>query len=140
MRAEFDAFKAALSTPPQLVGKVFEGTRTTDAGEPPRENYVVVQFGIPRFNDERYTAPQVYGSTRFYEVDVRFVATSHAGVMTLADAALKHLLRLVLTVPGRVCEPIREDRTANDLQGVQFDKTARLFYLDTTFTFISRSA
>lgn len=140
MRAEFDAFKAALSTPTQLAGKVFEGVRVTDAGETPRENFVVVKWDVPRFDDERYTSSQAYESTRFYDVDVRFVATSHAGVMVLTDAALKHLLRLVLTVPGRVCDPIREDRTANDTQGVQYDRTARLFYLDTTFTFISRSA
>lgn len=140
MRAELDAFTAALGEPPQLAGKVFLGTRNTDGGEPPRENYVVVRADAPRFNDERYTAPQVYESTREFEIDVRFVSTSHNGVVVLVDAALRHLLHRVLLVSGRVCDPIREDRAANDIQGVQFDKTTRLFYLDTTFTFVSRSA
>jgi hypothetical protein len=140
MRDEFNAFKTELGVPSVLTGKVFTTVRVTDAGEPVRENYVVAFPAIPSFDDKRYTSAQRFESARMCEFDTRFVATSSDGVLLLTEAALEHLLNRVLIVPGRVCDPIRVDRTANDLPGVQFDKSARLFYLDTTFVFTSRSA
>lgn len=140
MRAEYNAFKTALGMPSVLSGKVFTGVRYTDAGEPVRDNYVVAFPSVPGVDDQRYTAPQTYESARFCEFDTRFVATAADGVLLLLDAAMQHLLNRVLVVGGRVCDPIRVDRTANDRTGMQFDKTARLFYMDVTFTFVSRSA
>lgn len=140
MRAEFAAFKTELGVPAVLSGRVFAAVRYTDAGELVRDNYVVAKPNFADIDDRRYTSLQRFGSAELCEFDARFVATTPDGVLLLLEAALEHLLGRVLTVAGRVCDPIRVDRTANDRTGMQFDKTARLHYLDTTFTFTSRSA
>lgn len=139
MRAEFNAFKAALSEPAQLAGKVDTSVRVTTAGEAVRTNYVIAFPAAVGYDDERYTASQRFGSTRMCEFDVRFVAVDADGVLILAEAAMKHLLNLTLTVPGRVCDPIWVDRGVQS-ERVKFDRTARLFYLDVTYEFKSRSA
>lgn len=140
MRAEFNAFKSELGVPTVIAGRVYSAVRYTDAGEPVRDNYAVAFPGVPDIDDGRYTSAQQYESTRLCEFDVRFVATTADGVLLWLDAALKHLLGRTLTVANRVCDPIRVDRSANDRAGMQFDKTARLYYLDTTFVFTSRAA
>nr|WP_278101162.1 hypothetical protein [Microbacterium proteolyticum] len=140
MRAEFNAFKAELAVPSVLNNRVFTAVRVTDAGELVRDNYAVTIPYLPELDDKRYTAPQTANSAELCEFDVRFVGTTADAVLLLLDAALEHMLFRVLTIPGRVCDPIRVDRTANDRAGMQFDKSARLFYIDATFVFTSRSA
>lgn len=139
MRAEYNAFKLALSEPPQLAGKVETSMRVTNAGETVRANYAIAYPGVPEFYDNRYTAGQVFESTRTCEFDVRFVAVDADGVMILAEAAMKHLLNRVLSVPGRVCDPIWLMAGVEE-NNLEFDRTSRLYYMDTSFSFVSRAA
>lgn len=138
MRAEYNAFRAALSEPSQLAGKVETSMRVTN-GEYVRANYVVAYPGVPGLDDVRYTSSQRFDSTRTFEIDVRFVAVDADGVMILVEAAMKHLLNRVLQVAGRVCDPIWLLPGVEE-NNLDYDKTARLFFLDTTFSFVSRRA
>lgn len=138
MRAEFAAFKAALSEPAILAGKVETTVRVTTNNELVRANYVIVFPSVPVLDDARYTVLQDRDSTRELEYDVRVVAVDADGVLLLADAVMGQMLGRVLTVAGRVCDPIRMPQDNVEEGAVSFDSKARLFMLDMTFRFTSR--
>lgn len=140
MRAEFAAFKAALGEPAILAGKVETTIRVTATGDPVRANYVIAFPAVPQLDDQRYTAVQLFESTRDLEYDVRVVAVDGDGVLLLAEAVVKQLLNRVLIVSGRMCDPIRMPTDNVEEGRVEYDKAARLFYIDMTFRFISRRA
>lgn len=139
MREEYAAFKAKLSEPAQLAGKVETSVRLTPAGQAVRENYVIAFPTAPGYDDERFMASQRYNSTRMCSYRVRYVAVDADGVLLLADVGTKHLLNATLVVPGRACDPIWMD-TGVDEAGVIFDPTSRMFYIDIWYEFKSRAA
>lgn len=140
MKAEFAAFKTALGEPAMLAGKVETAIRVTATGDPVRTNYVIAFPAVPQFDDQRYTAVQIFESTRELEYDVRAVAVDADGVLLLGEAVVKQMLNRVLTVSGRVCDPVRMPTDNVEEGRVEYDKTARLFYIDMTFRFVSRRA
>lgn len=139
MRAEFQAFRARLAAHSLLAGKVVDAVRLTDGGEPVRANYVVAKPAAPdRLGDDRYTAVQQAASRKRFTFDVRVVATAADGVLLLADAAIAQLVGHSLTVAGRSCDPI--ELVEGVEEGFEFDRTARLHWVDLSFRFVSRRA
>lgn len=124
-----------------LAGKVDEVVRMTTGSTPEyvRANYVVVNMPMPDLRDHRFTGPQSADDFAVYDVDVRSVAVDRGGCMLFAQTVRERLLRHVLTVPGRVCTPIRLVPPVEEGQ-VQYDRTARLFYIDESFRFTSNPA
>lgn len=122
-----------------LAGKIDEVVRVTSNGESVRENYVVVGLDLPTPDDHRYTGTQSVDSEAVYRFDTRYVAVNRSGVLLLAQAGRERLLRAVLTVPDRKCDPIRLVDPVEEGR-VQWDRTARLFYVDETYEFKSRRA
>ena len=139
MRAEFTAFSTRLAAHTLLSGKVYDAVRLTDAGEPVRANYVVAKpAGPDRLDDSRYTALQRASSARRFTYDVRVVAVDATGVLLLADAAVAQLVGHSLTVAGRACDPI--ELVEGVEEAFEFDRTARLHWVDLSFRFWSRRA
>ena len=124
-----------------LSGRVDEVVRMTTGSTPEyvRANYVVVNMPMPDLRDHRFTGPQSADDFAVYDVDVRSVAVDRGGCMLFAQTVRERLLRHVLTVPGRVCTPIRLIPPVEEGQ-VQYDRTARLFYIDESFRFTSNPA
>lgn len=124
-----------------LAGKVDEVVRMTTGSTPEyvRANYVVVNMPMPDLRDHRFTGPQSADDFAVYDVDVRSVAVDRGGCMLFAQTVRERLLRHVLPVPGRVCTPIRLVPPVEEGQ-VQYDRTARLFYIDESFRFTSNPA
>lgn len=124
-----------------LAGKVDEVVRMTTGSTPEyvRANYVVVNMPMPSLPDVRLTDAAGAASFAVYDIDVRSVAVDRAGCMLFAQTVRERLLRHVLTVPGRVCTPIRLIPPVEEGQ-VQYDRTARLFYIDESFRFTSNPA
>ena len=124
-----------------LSGRVDEVVRMTTGSTPEyvRANYVVVNMPMPDLRDHRFTGPQSADDFAVYDVDVRSVAVDRGGCMLFAQTVRERLLRHVLTVPGRVCTPIRLIPPVEEGQ-VQYDRPARLFYIDESFRFTSNPA
>ncbi len=124
-----------------LAGKVDEVVRFTTGVNPEavRANYVVVNMPMPNLPDTRLTDVAEAASFAVYDIDVRSVAVDRGGCMLFAQTVRDRLLRHVLTVPGRVCTPIRLIPPVEEGQ-VQYDRTARLFYIDESFRFTSNPA
>ena len=121
-----------------LSGKVFDSVRVTPAGEAIRENYAVIMSVLPvSLDDERFTARQALESSGDVAVDIRVAATSASGLRWWVDAVTTQLVGAVLTVSGRVCEPIRWDLPATP---GRYDPTPRLHWQDIEFLFMSRRA
>lgn len=139
MRAEFNAFKTELGVPAQLAGRVDTTVKLDASNNPVRTNYVIAYPDVPTFDDARFMGVQTFDSTREVEYKVRFVAVDADGVLILAEAGMKHMVNLVLTVPGRVCDAIRVD-AQGELGRVEFDRASRLFFMDVVFMFTSRRA
>lgn len=141
MRAEYNAFLARLRANPILANKTETAIRLTTAGEPVQANYIVAYPAVPDdLDDDRYTSPQDVDSRRFLSFDVRVVAVDADGLMQLVEAVMGQLIRHVLSVPGRKCDPIRMATDAVEEGTVHFDRTTRLYYVDTSFEFYSRRA
>lgn len=122
-----------------LADKVFDVVRLTSTGEPVRSNYLVVTIDLPVPDDGRFTVPQLVDGKAAYLFDVRTVATTQGAVLLLAQTARERLLGHVLTVPGRVCAPMRLVDPVEEGR-IRFDRTAQLFYVDETFSVTSRRA
>lgn len=135
--AAYDAFRTYVADLPGIPD-IDDIARVTKDGEPVRANYVIVwPPTVPRLDDERYTARQRAVSKAAHRFDVRPVATSVAGLLAMVDALLTGLIGVTLEVDGRRCDP------ATLVEGVeeghaQYDRTARLHYMDLTFEVISR--
>lgn len=139
MIAEFTAFRTRLAAHALLSGKVETAVRLTDGGEPVRANYVVAKpAGPDRLRDDRYTATQEPASKRRFTYDVRVVAVDADGVLLLANAVIGQLVGHVLTVTGRRCDPI--ELVEGVEEAFQYDRTARLHWVDLSFRFVSRRA
>lgn len=139
MRAEYSAFGARLRAHPQLANKTDTVVRVNTDGSPVRANYVVAFPAVPdSLGDDRYLALQDVESDRFLSFDVRVVAVDADGLMLLAEAVMAQLIRFTLTVSGRRCEPIRMATDGVEEGRVEYDRTARLFYVDMSFEFWSR--
>lgn len=136
LNAHFDAFAARLNHG-IIFNKVDDVVRLTGQGEPVRANYVVVGIEAPTPDDGRYTAAQRVDSSAMYRFGVRSVAVDRAGVLLFAQTVRERLLGHVLTVPGRVCGPVRLVGAVEEGR-VRWDRTARLFYLDESFEFRSQ--
>lgn len=140
MRAEYNAFVARLRAHSMLANKTDTVVRLTTGGEPVRANYVVAFPAIPDdMDDNRYTALQSVDSARFMSFDVRVVAVDADGLMQLAEAVMS-LIGGSLEVPGRRCDPIRMATDAVEEGTVQYDRAARLYYVDLSLEFWSRRA
>lgn len=139
MRAEFAAFKTRVAAHSMLSNKTDTVVRLKADGTPVRTNYVVLTPGIPDLDDDRYTAPQVVESKRICRYDTRIVAVDVDGLLLLTEALHTQLIGATLTVSDRTCDPIRLLPGVEEGR-VQFDRTARLFYLDETYEFVSRRA
>ena len=138
MRAEFNAFKTCLAAHTILSGKVDTVVRLNTDGSPVRTNYVIATPSVPdRLDDGRFTAPQQADSDRLLTFDVRTVAVDSDGVLLLTEAVITQVVGHELTVPGRRCERIRLVEGVEEGR-VEFDRTARLFYVDMSFRFVSR--
>lgn len=112
--------------------------RVTDSGDPVRANYVITYPPkIPGLNDDRWTARQRFTSKARLRFDVRPVATDPESVLRFTDLILAAVIGTRLVVPGRVCDPmtlvegVEEGKT-------QYDRTARLYYVDFTLEVVSR--
>lgn len=139
MRAEYAAFRARLESNAKLAGKVDSSVRLTTTGEAVKANYVIAYPAAPLgLDDMRFTALQRAESDREFEYDVRYVAVDADGVLVLAEAAHEQLIAHKLSVSGRACTPIRV--VTDDGRRVEFDRTARVFYMDESFRFWSRRA
>lgn len=137
MRAHFSAFRSRLEAHPALAGKVETAVRITN-GTPVRANYAVAFPGAPdKLGDDRYRAIQQRDSDAVYTNDVRLVATSADGVLTLADAALDQMIGHSLAVEGRRCDPIRLVEGVEEGR-VEYDRQSNLYYLDLSFRYRSR--
>ena len=140
MRAEYSAFRARLESNAKLAGKVDSSVRLTTTGEAVRANYVIAYPAAPSdMDDGRFTALQRADSGRDFEYDVRYVAVDADGVLVLAEAAHEQLIAHSLTVAGRSCTPLRLV-PGGDARRVEFDRTARVYYMDESFRFSSRRA
>lgn len=139
MRAEYNAFVARIKAHPQLANKTDTVVRLNTDGSPIRANYLVAFAAVPAgLDDNRYTALQDVNSTRELSFDVRVVAVDADGLLLLVEALMGQLIRHTLTVPGRVCDPIRMATDGVEEGRVEYDRTARLFYVDLSFEFTSR--
>lgn len=139
MRAEYNAFVARIRAHPQLANKTDTVVRLNADESPVRANYLVCYPAAPAdLDDNRYTALQDVNSTRSLSFDVRVVAVDADGLMLLVEALMGQLIRHTLTVPGRRCDPIRMATDGVEEGDVEYDRTARLFYIDMSFEFKSR--
>lgn len=142
MRAEFNAFAARVRGHAVLSNKTDTVVRLNTDGSAVRTNYVVLYPNVPDLDDRRYVAGQDVESSRRCRFDARVVAVDADGLMILAEALHAQLLPrggVELTVPGRVCDRIRLLPGVEEGR-VQYDRTARLFYLDETYEFWSHPA
>lgn len=139
MRAEYTAFLARLRAHTMLSNKTDTVVRLDGSGNAVRANYIIAFPAVPDgLGDDRYTALQAVDSDRFLSFDVRVVAVDADGVLLLAEAVMAQMIGHVLDVSGRRCEPIRLATDGVEEGTVQFDRTARLFYLDVSLEFMSR--
>jgi hypothetical protein len=139
VRVEYAAFLARLRAHSMLANKTETVQKTNADGSSVRTNYVILFPGVPELDDERYTAAQETDSTATYRYDVRVVAVDADGLLQLTEAVHAQLIGHVLTLPDRVAERIRLLPGVEEGR-VQFDRTARLFYLDETYEFVTRRA
>lgn len=136
MLAHFLAFKALMVAVSALSNKVYANVRLA-AGSPVRENYVVLfPDGPADLGDGRLTALQRAGSRARYRYDVRVVATTAEGVLTLADAVMS-LIGKVPTASGRSCTPVQLVPGVEEGRG-RFDSVTDLHYMDLSFQFWSQ--
>ena len=136
MRESFAAFRTMLAAVPGIPA-VDDVARVTDSGELVRANYVIAwPPKIPDLDDERYTALQRPDSKAVLRFDVRPVATTADGVLLLADRALS-LIGQKLTVEGRSCDPFTLVPGVEEGKA-EYDRTARLYYVDFTLETVSR--
>lgn len=138
LQDHYDAFTARLRGG-ILSDKVHDVVRLTPTGDPVRANYLVVTIDLPTPNDDRFTALQRIDGKAAYRFDVRTVATTQGAVLLLAQTARERLLTHVLSVPGRVCDPLRLVDPVEEGR-IRFDRTAQLFYVDETWEVVSRRA
>lgn len=138
LQDHYDAFTSQLRGG-ILADKVHDVVRLTPTGEPVRANYVVVTLDLPVPNDARFTVPQLVDGKAVYRFDVRAVATTQGAVLLFAQTARERLLGHVLTVPDRVCDPVRLVDPVEEGR-IRYDRTAQLFYADETFSVVSRRA
>lgn len=141
MRAEYNAFLARLRAHAQLANKTDTVVRFNTDGTPVRANYVVAFPAVPdSLGDDRYLALQAIDSDRYMSFDVRVVAVDADGLMMLVEAVMAQLIRFTLTVPGRRCDPIRMATDGVEEGRVEYDRTARLYYVDMSYEFWSHRA
>ena len=141
MRAEYNAFLARLRAHQMLANKTDTVVRFNTDGSAVRANYVVAFPAVPDdLGDYRYTRGQALDSDRFMSFDVRVVAVDADGLLLLVEAVMPQLIGHTLVVDGRVCDSIRMATDAVEEGTVQYDKTARLYYVDMSFEFWSRRA
>ena len=114
--------------------------RVTESGEPVRANYVLTYPPkLPGLDDERWTARQRFSSKARLRFDVRPVATDPDSVLLFTDRILSAVIGTRLVVPGRVCDPLTLV-TGVEEGKTQYDRTARLYYVDFTLETVSREA
>lgn len=118
-----------------LAGKVSDVIRRNGA-DLVRDNYAVLRPTAPMLENGRYLALEDVDATARYRYDVRYVATSLAGVLQWQQAGRERLLTKVLVVPGRVCDPIQLVPAVEE--GYEHDPVADLFHVDDTYEFWSR--
>lgn len=136
MRAEFSAFKARVASGPVLTGRVYDTVRLNTDGTPVRDNYVVLTPSIPVLNDARYMVVETAVSAAVQTINAQVVATSRDGLLLLLEA-LQEVIGWTPDVPGRDCTPVSE--VAGVEEGFEkFDRTARLYYIHTSYRFWSR--
>ncbi|WP_433584551.1 hypothetical protein [Microbacterium hydrocarbonoxydans] len=138
MAEEWAAFRSRLEESPIIAGKISPIVRRDKDGAV-RESYIVAKSARPdRLRDARYTATPRPDSNRRYTWDVRVVAVDADGLDILGDAVLAQAVGHVLTVSGRVCDPI--ELVENVEEGDGYDRTTDLFFRDFSFRFWSRRA
>lgn len=112
--------------------------RVTDSGDPVRANYVLTYPPkVPGLNDDRWTAQQRFSSKARLRFDVRPVATDPDSVLLFTDRILSAVIGARLVVPGRVCDPLSLVEGVEEGK-TQYDRTARLYYVDFTVETTSR--
>lgn len=127
----------------QGLPAVEEAARVTDSGEPVRANYVVAfPPRIPSLNDRRYSVAQSALSTAQFRFDVRPVGTTATTVLRFTDLILADLIgdgvtAARLVVAGRACDPMRLVEGVEE-GATEYDRTARLYYMDFTIEVVSR--
>lgn len=133
----YTAFVAHL-TNLEGIPAVDEIARVTDSGEAVRANYVIAfPPKIPELNDARYSVRQSALSTARFRFDVRPVATTATAVLRLTDRILTGSIGHLLAVPDRACDPMRLIEGVEEGKA-EYDRTARLYYMDFTLETISR--
>jgi hypothetical protein len=162
VRAEHKALVARLKSSPVLANKTETVVKLNTDGSAVRTNYVVAIPAVPiELDDKRYMAPQRFESARFLSYDVKVVAVDADGLLMLVEAVQKQMIGHQLvsiedgllpgpdllpgedvvtsgTLTGRVCDPIKLATDNVEEGSVQYDKTARLYFVTLTFEFWSR--
>ena len=136
--ATYTALKSQIETAVGLAGKVYDSARLTPEDELIRDLYLIL-FPTAPFDPTsgRYLAVADWVNvTATFEYDIRFCATTAAGVLALMDRAAGVVQGKTLTVAGRVCAPMSFAASSR----VVPDRSVKppLFYGDATVEFISR--
>lgn len=110
MLFHYNAMKAWLEGEPALTGKVHAAALVSSTGVIVRDTYVILFGGPPdSLESGRLAAPQRIDSDAEYLYPARCVSTTPSGALAVAAKVLGRAVGAVLTVPGRVCQPIRLD-------------------------------
>ena len=139
MRTHYAAVKARLEASTVLAGKVYNTLAKKADGTFITTSYVILYGGTPdSLDDERLSSVQSIDSDAEYIYTVRSVSSTADAALATADVAAAQLIGVVLTVSGRVCNPILLD----DGGVVEMDSSLSppLFFLDNAFLLKSSRA
>lgn len=137
--AIFDGIKALLDATPV---DCHDSDAPLDAdGQVVRESYFILfDLGPDELEDDRHTANQSPDSNLTHRVLLRSTGLSAKAARHLTDAGVGALVGEVITVEGRVCDPIMCDPGSFSAVKRDTDVSPPLYFRDVEFTVMSRRA